>query len=265
MNIIKKLFFSFALLLIIPNIYAQSTQKKYAPDQYYGREYRFDGDTIRYRVLYPAGYDVGLKFPLFIFLHGENERGRDNIMQLKTGGFLYKEQTIRDYYPAIVLLPQCPEDDAWVDYNVLSDGEIEIPDNPEPTKTFRMLTKLIEHYLKLPYVDKTQVYIVGMSMGGFGALEMVATNSKLFTAAVAMGGAIQPERLKKLKKFPVRLFHGQDDKVVPITYVRDVYYQLKSNGCPADLVEYPGTDHDSWTLALSSSDFMEWIFDKKKK
>ncbi len=262
MKWIGKLFGTLLFLLIVTNVHAQ---KKYAPDQYYGREYRLDGDTLRYRVLYPSGYDAGLKFPLFIFLHGEDERGRDNVMQLKTGGQLYKEQTIRDYYPAVVLIPQCPEDDAWVNYNVLSDGEIEIPDNPEETKSFRMLTKLIEHYLKLPYVDKTQVYIVGFSMGAFGALEMAVKNPKLLTAAVSMGGAIQPERIKKLKKFPIRLFHGQDDKVVPITYARDVYYQLKSSGCPADMVEYPGTGHDSWTLALTSSDFMEWIFDKKKK
>ena len=36
------------LVLLVTNANAQ---KKYAPDQYYGREYRLDGDTLRYRVL----------------------------------------------------------------------------------------------------------------------------------------------------------------------------------------------------------------------
>ncbi len=245
--------------------FAQKEQTKYQPDQYYGREYRLDGDTLRYRILYPAGYDAGIEFPLFIFLHGEDERGWDNLLQLKYAGKIYKEQTIRDYYPAVVLIPQCAYEDAWANYNVLDDGEIETPDSPEETHACQMLTKLIELYTKKPYVDSKRVYIVGMSMGAFGALDMVARHQDLFTAAVSIGGAIFPDRLKKVKKFPVRFFHGADDKIVPISVVRDDYYQLKSNGCDADLVEYKDTGHDAWTIALAASDFMEWIFDKKKK
>ncbi len=43
------------------------------------------------------------------------------------------------------------------------------------------------------------------------------------------------------------------------------HHQLNSNGCAADFVEYKDTEHDAWTIALAASDFMEWIFDKKKK
>ncbi len=259
---IRKMCVWLALCLLTTGLQAQT---KYSSDQYYGREFRDDGDTLRYRILYPPGYDSGLKFPLFIFLHGEDERGVDNVLQLKYGGHLYKEQTVRDYYPAVVILPQCPPDDAWANYHTLDDGEIEIPDMPEETRVCEMLTKLVEHYRKKDFVEKSQVYIVGMSMGAFGALDMVARHSDLFTAAVSMGGAIYPDRYKKLKKFPIRFFHGVDDKVVPITHVRDVYYQLKSNGSNSELMEYPGIGHDSWTTALASSDFMEWIFSKKKK
>lgn len=260
---VKKIILMIACMCFLFTVHAA---KNYEPDQYYGREYRLNGDTLRYRVLFPAGYNAeGLKFPLFIFLHGEESRGSDNVMQLKPGGYLYKEQTIRDYYPAVVIIPQCPENDAWANYNVLDGGEIEIPTNPEETKTCAILAKLIEHYLKKPFVDRSQVYIVGMSMGAFGALDMVARYPKLFTAAVSMGGAIYPERIAKLRKFPIRLYHGQEDKVVPITYARDVYYQLKSNGSNSEIVEYPGIGHDCWTNALVSSDFMEWIFNKKKK
>ncbi len=262
MNRIKSILFVAVFSLLFVNVFAE---KKYSPDQYYGREYRLDGDTLRYRVLYPAGYDAGLKFPLFIFLHGSEAKGNDNVLQLKPGGYLYKEQTIRDYYPAVVIIPQCPSNDAWANYNVLSDGEIEIPSDPEETRSCAILAKMIEHYLKKPFIDKSQVYIVGMDEGAFGALDMVARYSRLFTAAVSMGGAIDPDRYKKLKKFPIRFYHGQEDRVVPITHVRDVYYQLKSNGSSSEIVEYPGVGHDSWTTALSSSDFMEWIFSKKKK
>jgi predicted peptidase len=242
-----------------------SAQQKYSSNEYYGREYRDNGDTLKYRILYPPGYDAGIKFPLFIFLHGEDEKGYDNVLQLKYLAKIYKEQTVRDYYPAVVIVPQCPEHDSWAKYNVLDDGEIEIPDSPEETVSSRILAKLIENYMKKPYVDKTRVYIVGMSEGAFGALDMVQRHPEYFTAAVSVGGAIYPERFAKQKKVAVRFFHGINDKVVPISHARDVYLELKSNGCETDFVEYQETGHDAWTLAFSSSDFMEWIFDKSKK
>ena len=260
---LKRLFVVFWVVMFSLPSFCQRNDRN---ERFFGREYRKGGDVLRYRVWFPPGYDAdGLKFPLFIFLHGEDERGSDNVMQLKYGGKIYKEQTIQDYYPAVVLLPQCPEEDAWAYYNTLDDGEVEIPSNPDESRSSKVLRALIQHYLNKPYVDKSQVYIVGMANGAFGALDMVARYPRLFTAAVSMGGAIDAQRYAKLKKFPIRFFHGTDDRIVPIDKVREVNNQLKSNGCPSELVEYPGTGHDSWTIALSSSDFMEWIFSKKKK
>ena len=243
-----------------------NAETKYPSDQYCGRRYVSKGDTLRYRILYPQGYDAdGLKFPLFIFLHGEDEKGTDNVLQLKYGGFLFKSKENRDFYPAVVIIPQCPEEDAWANYNVLDDGTVELPDNPEETSAMKVLARLVEHYLNKPYVDKSRVYIVGMSEGAFGALDMVVRYPKMFSAAVSMGGAIDPERLKKLKKFPIRLYHGADDKMVPVDYARNDFYQLKSTGSSSLLSEYPGVGHDCWTTALSASDFLEWIFNQKKK
>lgn len=32
-----------------------SAQQKYSSNEYYGREYRDNGDTLKYRILYPPG------------------------------------------------------------------------------------------------------------------------------------------------------------------------------------------------------------------
>lgn len=254
----------FSLLSFPLNVKGQN-KTQYNPNQFYGREYRLDGDTLKYRVLYPSGYDSGLKFPLFIFLHGENERGWNNILQMKYGGKLYIEQTNRDYYPAVVILPQCPTNDGWAVYNVLNGGEIEIPDNPMETRTEQVVAKLINHYMNLSYVDKNRIYLVGMDDGAMGALDLLARYPDWFTAVVSMSGTVFPDRLQKIKKVAVRMYNGEEDKVVRIESARDVYNQLKANGCEADIVEYRGTGHDTWTTALAGSDFLEWIFDKKKK
>ena len=73
-----------------------SQEKKYAPGYFYGREYRLDGDTLRYRAMFPEGYEHDVKFPLFIFLHGEDQKGSDNVLQLKHGSELFANKDIRD-------------------------------------------------------------------------------------------------------------------------------------------------------------------------
>ena len=67
------------------------------------------GDTLLYRVLYPADYAPGKKYPLILVLHGAGERGNDNEKQLTHGGKLFLADSNRTKYPAIVLFPQCPQ------------------------------------------------------------------------------------------------------------------------------------------------------------
>lgn len=242
-----------------------SQEKKYAPGYFYGREYRLDGDTLRYRAMFPEGYEHDVKFPLFIFLHGEDQKGSDNVLQLKHGSELFANKDIRDWSPAVVLFPQCPEDDSWALYDYVFDGTIVVREEPEQTKVSMLLEKLINLYANRPYVDKNRIYIVGMDMGAFGALDLAARNPKLFTAVVAMDGAIEPARMKKCKKTAFRIYHGVDDKVVPITMARDVFYELKSAGANAEMIEVPETGHEAWKTALISGDFLEWIFSNTGK
>ena len=41
---------------------------------------------------------------------------------------------------------------------------------------------------------------------------------------------------------------------------RDVFYELKSAGANAEMIELPETGHEAWKTALNSGDFLEWIF-----
>ena len=129
-----------------------------------------------------------------------------------------------------------------------------------------IVEQLIQHFLKKENeIDVSRVYLVGKDMGAFGVLDLAARNPKLYTAVVAVSGVIEPSRMKK-KKVPVRLYHGVDDRVVPIQYARDLAAVLQSNSNGSDLVEYQDTKHDdAWDMAVSASEFMEWLFEKQKK
>ena len=249
-------FLLFGLMSLFLCVNVQAEEEEYASDYFYGREYRYQGDTLRYRVMFPKGYGVeGLKFPLFVFLHGEEERGSDNLMQLKYGAQLYMSEEARNYQSAVVIIPQCPESDAWAKYDKLDDGSIVLRENPEQTKSSVIVEKLIQHFMKKEdKIDVSRVYLVGKDMGAFGVLDLAARNPKMYSAVIAVSGVIEPSRLKK-KKVPVRLYHGVEDRIVPIQYARDLEAVLKSNSNGSDLVEFQDTKHDdAWEMAISASE-----------
>ncbi len=237
------------------------------PEKFYGREYRYQGDKLQYRVMYPKGYGVeGLRFPLFIFLHGEEERGDDNLMQLKYGSTLYMSETARNYQSAVVIMPQCPEDDFWAVYDRMADGSIVVRENPEQTKSSVIVEQIVQFYLKKQdKIDASRVYLVGKEMGAFGVLDLAARNPKLYTAVAAVSGYIDPNRMKK-KKIYCRVFNGVDDPIVPIQSVRELNPVIKSVGGESGVIEYQDTKHDdAWEMATSSTELMDWLFEKVKK
>jgi predicted peptidase len=240
----------------------------YDTNVFYGREFRSGGDTLQYRIMYPEGYERGgkKKFPLVIFLHGVGERGSDNESQLKHGADLFKYEEIKRKYPAIVIFPQCPEYDRWAESerDTLT-GELIMPEDPEQTASSYLVQRLINYYIKNGNADSKRIYIMGLSMGGMGVLDLIVREPKKFAAAVSICGAIEPTRLKKLKKMPLRLYHGSEDEIVPVSFSRDAFYELKANGSRVvEIIEYPEVGHDSWDLAFKSPDFLEWVFSHKK-
>jgi predicted peptidase len=256
----KRIGFLFVLsVLTMLQIYGQ---------QYDAKEFRQGENLLRYRVLYPEGYKTGdrKKYPLVIFLHGRGESGSDNELQLKHGSALFLKPEMREKYPAIVIFPQCANEDAWATYTRNeATGKFSIPANPKQTQASLMVQRLIKHYLENEQVDANRVYIMGLSMGAMGTLDLAVRNRKMFAAAISICGAIEPARLKKLKKMPIRFYHGVEDAVVPVDYSRSAYYELKAAGSTvAEIIEYQNVGHDSWDYAFASKDFLPWLFSFKK-
>jgi len=261
----KKIGLLFVLIMLaILQIFGQQADM----NLFYKKGFRQGENILPYRVLYPEGYKKGdkKKYPLIIFLHGRGESGLDNESQLKHGASLFLNPETREKYPAIVIFPQCPDEDSWAAYTRDTvTGKFSMPFNPKQTEASQAVQSLIKYYLKNEPVDSKRVYIMGLSMGGMGTLDMVARNPKMFAAAISICGAIEPTRLKKLKKMPIRFYHGSNDLVVPVSFSRDAYYELKAAGSSVtEMIEYPGVGHDSWDYAFGSADFLSWLFSFKK-
>lgn len=223
------------------------------------------GDSLLYRLLTPETLKGGEKYPLVIFLHGAGERGADNEKQLVHGGQMFLNPVNLERYPAFVLFPQCPEDGYWAyDARPESFESGKMPANPELTPVFRAVKQLIDSYIERPDVDKSRIYIMGLSMGGMGTYDMVCRYPDMFAAAIAICGTVNPSRLASAKDVKWRIFHGDADDVVPVGGSRNAYRALKAAGADVEYIEFPGCNHGSWNPAFCYPDFMQWLFAQRK-
>lgn len=167
------------------------------------------GDSLNYRLLEPEVMQAGEKYPLVLFLHGAGERGNDNEKQLTHGGQMFLNPVNREKYPAFVLFPQCPESGYWAYENrPQSFIPTQMPVGKEMPSVFQAVKELLDMYLANPQVDKSRIYIMGLSMGAMGTYDMVSRFPDIFAAAVPICGTVNPTRLSAARNVAFRIFHG---------------------------------------------------------
>lgn len=224
------------------------------------------GDSLNYRLLEPETMQTGEKYPLVLFLHGAGERGNDNEKQLTHGAQMFLNPVNREKYPAFVLFPQCPKDSYWAyESRPLSFMPDQMPVGEEMPSPFRAVKEMLDMYLSNPQVDKSRVYIVGLSMGAMGTYDMVSRFPDIFAAAVPICGTVNPTRLSTAGNVAFRIFHGDADDVVPVVGSRAAYKALKAANASVEYIEFPGCNHGSWNPAFNCPDFMSWLFGQRKK
>lgn len=124
-----------------------------------------------------------------------------------------------------------------------------------------MVQKLIAQTMNQYPIDTNRIYIIGLSMGGMGTFDMVVRNPDTFAAAVAICGAINPQRLRVMHSdTQFRLYHGDADSVVSVKFSREAYKALKDTGKTVEYFEFPGVNHGSWDPAFNQPDFISWLY-----
>jgi predicted peptidase len=228
--------------------------------------------SLPYRILYPASFDSLSTYPLLIFLHGAYEKGTDNEAQLSIGGRYFLREENRKNFPAIILFPQCPENDSWAYFDTKLDSSTglakdwDFPFRKEPTTTTGLVKTLLDSLLSHHFIDSSRIYVGGLSQGGMGVFDMVARYPDLFAAAFPICGAGKISTAKDFAtKVSLWIFHGADDEVVPPYFSRDFYRRLTKLNADVKYSEYPGVHHNSWVNAFAEKDLLTWLFSKTKK
>jgi len=206
--------------------------------------------SLKYLLSLPKEYDnrQRAKWPLILFLHGMGERGDDLELVKKHG--IPKILEEREDFPYIVISPQCPLHSMW-------------------TMELDALHGLVLNAMKTYKVDKSRIYLTGLSMGGYGAWHLAEAYPRLFAAVVPIcGGALPmigfPERIKVLKNVPIWAFHGAKDNVVPVERSQELVDVLKKNDGNVRFTIYPDAGHDSWTETYDNPELYEWLLKQKR-
>ena len=186
----------------------------------------------------PDDYDEGGKQPVVVFLHGRSLCGHNlnQVLRYGTLDAIKKGLTL----PAIVIAPQNPGE-AW-----------------KPQKLMDIVEWVEANYK----VDESRIYVLGMSLGGFGTMDFAGTYPDKIAAAMALCGGCYLKDQHGLGELPFWIIHGTADAKVGINESKKVVSYLQSIK-KTDQLRFdwlPGASHGALARAFYLKDTYDWLF-----
>ena len=223
-------------------------------------------NALPYRIYVPSTYDESKEYKLLFMLHGAGEKGNDNLAPINfQTGMVYANRIIknakyRDEF--IILVPQCPMSDFWVDYTLGARVDLK---TREQTTASKMAASLLFDTINNYNIDMSSIYITGLSMGGFATWDFVCRYPGLFAAAIPMCGGCDPNYYKEASLTPIWSFHCSDDGVVNYEPNKEMVENLRSIGAGILYTEYSGLGHNSWIPGCQNENAFYWMINQKRK
>jgi predicted peptidase len=206
-------------------------------------------NSYQYQVYVPAKLRGRRDVPVILFLHGIGQRGEGGFVPASGAAAALMRRYLEEV-PAVVLLPQCARGHYW------HDAEME-----------RMVLAQLEATAREFGADARRTYLAGVSMGGYGAWHLASRHPGRFAAVVPICGGspvASGERFatvaRGVGRTPVWVFHGADDRVVPVSESRRMVEALKAvEGSRVRYSEFAGVGHNVWLKALAEPGLLPWL------
>ena len=166
-----------------------------------------------------------------------------------------------------ILAPQCPKSRVW----------------PTLVSQVKML---LTHICDRHDVDKSRVYITGLSMGAFGAWALAASQPQMFAAIVSVcGGIIEGQMavgtrraemlrlanqqdlqscskaLEQCKNIPAWIFYGNKDTTVRPVCSKHILKILAPDNLHVRVTAYRDVGHACWGRAYKTLDLYAWLLE----
>lgn len=263
-------------------------------------EAKTEGGVV-YRIFMPMASGPR---PLILFCHGGGECGSDNLQQLTgTLGAIKLAKRFPDMY---VMAPQAPDfgmsmEEAFAKMQLHGDPfKVQIGADTDTQADDRgwnrdycaKVCRLIRRMIQDGRVNPKRVYVIGMSMGGAGAINMVSVDPDLFAAAApicpSMNGDSYPILANWPEGVPVYITTSYiDHSMSRHAYIlkacsklwdkgrKDVHFdiytqeELEAYGIIADprlsAKEILAANHNSWILTLHNEHgVLDWMISQHR-
>lgn len=197
-----------------------------------------------YQLFLPRGYlaDRDARWPLLIFLHGSGERGAD-VAKVKAHG----PPKIADRDPAFPFVLASPLLGAGEDWDIVK------------------LDRLLDHVTRTYRIDRSRIYLTGLSRGGHASWRWAIAEPRRFAAVAPVAGRGNPGEACRLMDLPIWAFHGdRDDVVWPEGSFAMVRAIRACAGRSARLTIYPDLGHNAWDPAYDDPKLYEWLLQQRQ-
>jgi len=180
------------------------------------------------------------KLPLIVFLHGKSLSGTD-MSKVRRYGPLDAIQYGRQI-GAFIVAPQTSN--GW---------------------TASKIDKIVDWVIRKYPVDSNRIYVIGMSMGGYGTIDYVGTHADRVAAAMAICGGGDLKDYTPLRSVPLWIIHGTSDTAVSIKESQKVIDGMKLSEVPESenrliFTKLEGIDHSRPGRIFYMPQTYEWLF-----
>jgi predicted peptidase len=242
------------LLLALPAPSRAAAPDSAATGRMVIREAQSGGESHRFAVWLPPGFDAKKRWPAIVFLHGSGECGTDPLAPTRVGlGPVLAARPAS--WPFVVVFPQKPvEEQEWEERDSLVLAELDAA-----SREFA--------------IDPRRVALGGMSQGGHGAWVLGAWYPTRWSCLIPICGYGRAKTIApRVARLPVWAFHGlRDDVVDPaeaqniVAAVREERTKLGLDPKAARLTLFPDANHNSWDPACAEPGLAPWILEQHRK
>jgi predicted peptidase len=204
-----------------------------------------------YLVITPTNFqDRTLRWPLIVFLHGGDQSGSDLNLVKANGPPRYALS--HSDFPFVVVAPQLPAGHLW-----------------EPAAVVGVVKQVVSRFR----IDAGQVYLTGLSTGGYGTWKTALQYPERFAAVAPVAGGGSTEILKHaegqqlqfLRTLPIWAFHGGSDGLIAPNESERMVSEFQAIGNPAARVTiFPGAPHDIWNNVYDDPAFYQWLLQYRR-
>ncbi len=196
-------------------------------------------DGYNFWLYEPDSAGVASPKPVIIFLHGASLCGNDlnRVRRYGTIDAVERGRAIDAY----VIAPQNPGG-SW-----------------SPKRVMNVLDWVMERHS----IDSSRVYVMGMSLGGYGTLDVAATYPDRVAAAMAFCGGATVKDLSGLNSLPLWIVHGTADRAVGVGQSDRVVDAMRKHDSETPRLIYdrvPGMNHSQPARFFYMQECYDWLF-----